>query len=251
MIELIELNAAYDRKPVLWNVSLKIPKGELVGVIGPNGAGKSTLIKAIVGLIEPLSGCVKIDGVSRKKSRRKIAYVGQRTDVDWDFPITVLEVAMMGLVGELGLWKWPNKKDKQKVLERLDQLGLKNLADRQIGELSGGQQRRLFVARALLQEADIYVLDEPFAGVDLTTEKLLIDIFSTLAKEGKSVLVVHHDLTQVKKYFSYLIMLNIHLIAAGQTEAVFNFENFSKTFGDQATILKEALELTESKRKGE
>lgn len=251
MIEIIELNAAYDRKPVLWNVSFTIPKGEVVGIIGPNGAGKSTLIKALVGLIEPLSGSILIDGKPPKKAKKKIAYVGQRCEVDWDFPITVLEVAMMGLVGKLGLWKRPTSTHRKLVLEKLEELGIADLADQQIGELSGGQQRRLFVARALLQEADIYVFDEPFAGIDLTTEKLLMSIFEKLASEGKTIVVVHHDLTQVKKYFTSLVMLNIHLIDAGKTKDVFNFENFSKTFGDQATILKEALELTESRRKGE
>ena len=250
VIEFLELNAAYDRKPVLWNVSLKIPAGEMVGIIGPNGAGKSTLIKSIVGLVTPLSGGLKIDGKARSKSKKKIAYVGQRSEVDWDFPITVFEVAMMGLVGKLGMWKRPNKSDKERVTKELRRLGLDDLAERQIGQLSGGQQRRLFVARALLQDADIYLLDEPFSGIDLGTEKLLMDIFHSLTKEGKTVIVVHHDLTQVKKYFSTLIMLNIYLIASGPVDEVFNFENFSKTFGDQADILQEALELTGSKRDG-
>lgn len=251
MIEISELNAAYDKKPVLWNVSLTIPEGEVVGIIGPNGAGKSTLIKALVGLTPPLSGSILIDGLPPNKAKKRIAYVGQRSEVDWDFPITVFEVALMGLVGKLGFFKRPGKKEKQAVMEKLEELGIADLAHHQIGELSGGQQRRLFVARALLQQADIYVLDEPFAGIDLTTEKLLMSIFNRLASEGKTIIVVHHDLTQVKKYFTTLIMLNIHLIAAGKTEQVFNFENFSKAFGDQASILQEALELTVLKEKGE
>lgn len=251
MIEIIELNAAYDKKPVLWNVSLTIPEGEVVGIIGPNGAGKSTLIKALVGLTPPLSGSILIDGLPPNKAKKRIAYVGQRSEVDWDFPITVFEVALMGLVGKLGFFKRPGKKEKQAVMEKLEELGIADLAHHQIGELSGGQQRRLFVARALLQQADIYVLDEPFAGIDLTTEKLLMSIFNRLASEGKTIIVVHHDLTQVKKYFTTLIMLNIHLIAAGKTEQVFNFENFFKAFGDQASILQEALELTVLKEKGE
>ena len=251
MIEFYELNAAYHKKPVLWNISTKIPAGKVVGLIGPNGAGKSTLIKTVLGIEKPLSGCVKIDGIERSKSARKIAYVGQRSEVDWDFPITVEEVAVMGLVGQLGMWKRPKKKDKERVIGILKKLGLDKLADRQIGELSGGQQRRLFVARALLQEADIYLLDEPFAGIDLGTEKLLMEIFHSLAKEGKTVVVVHHDLTQVRKYFTYLILLNIHLIAAGPVDEVFNYENFKIAFGDQADILKEALELTGSKKEGE
>ncbi len=245
MIEIVDLNAAYDKKPVLWNVSCLLPEGQMIGVIGPNGAGKSTLIKIIVGLIEPLSGSVKIKG-----SKNKIAYVGQRNEVDWDFPITVYEVALMGLIGKLGLWKRPTRQDRKKVMETLDQLGILPYAHRQIGELSGGQQRRLFVARALLQEADIYLLDEPFAAIDITTERLLFDIFTALTKEGKTVVVVHHDLTQIKAYFSYLVMLNIHLVAAGPTETVFHYDNFSKTFGDQVSILEEALKLTDSKKQG-
>ncbi len=245
MIEIFDLNAAYDKRPVLWNVSCHLPKGEMIGIIGPNGAGKSTLIKIIVGLIKPLSGSVKI-----KEGKKVIAYVGQRNEVDWDFPITVYEVALMGLIGKLGLWKRPSAADRKEVMETLEKLGLAVYANRQIGELSGGQQRRLFVARALLQKADIYLLDEPFAAIDITTEQLLFDIFTSLAKEGKSVVVVHHDLTQIKKYFSYLVMLNIHLVAAGPTEEVFHYDNFSKTFGDQVSILEEALKLTDSKKKG-
>lgn len=242
MIEVLNLNAAYDKKPVLWNVSCQLPKGEMIGVIGPNGAGKSTLLKAIVGLIEPLSGSVKVSD--------KIAYVGQRNEVDWDFPVTVYEVACMGLIGQLGFWKRMKKHDRETVLEALKKLGLDQVAHRQISELSGGQQRRLFVVRALLQKADIYLLDEPFAAIDMTTEKLLIEIFRDLTKQGKTVIVVHHDLLRIKEYFSYLVMLNIHLVTAGPTNQVFHYENFSKTFGDQVSILEEALKLTDSKKQG-
>lgn len=250
MIEVIDLNATYGKKPVLWNVSLTIPHGEMVGVIGPNGAGKSTLIKTIAGLNKPLSGSVKVGGRPITKSQETIAYVSQRNDVDWEFPITVHEVAMMGAMSRKRWWQRPDKQDKIEVDEVLDRFGLLLLANRQISELSGGQQRRLFVARAILQQGDVYLFDEPFAGIDMTTQKHLLDCFNELTQKGKSVVIVHHDLTQVKTIFSHLIMLNIQLIASGPTKEVFNYENFAKTFGDQAIILQEALALTKARKEG-
>lgn len=238
-IDISGLSVSYDRKRVLSNIYLQLPAGKVAGLIGPNGAGKSTLFKAVLGLIEINSGSVNIFGEPVESGRRRIAYVPQRDEVDWQFPANVMDIVLMG--------RYPHKKwyqpldgaDRQRAAEALDQLGISDLATRQIGELSGGQQQRVFIARALCQEADIFLLDEPFVGVDITTESKIIEILKALAAAGKTMLVVHHDLSTVEEYFDHVVMLNHRLIASGATAETFTKENISATYGPQLTILHE------------
>ena len=249
-IQVKSLTVSYDSKPVVWDVNLSIPEGKCVGILGPNGAGKTTMVKTMLGLIKPLSGSVDFFGLDAKDVKSKIAYVPQKKTIDWDFPITVLEVVMMGFYGKLGLFRRPGKEERKKAFEILEELGMANFAHRHIGDLSGGQQQRLFIARALLQEADIFFLDEPFVCVDKTTETLIVDIFKNLVLNGKTVLVVHHDLNTVQKYFDFLVMLNTRLIAAGPTSQVFTNENLTHTFGHSGLIFEEAINLSSRTQEG-
>jgi len=240
-LEVHDLSVAYQRQPVLYGIDLTVPSGELVGIIGPNGAGKSTFIKAIMGLLPLTSGWVKIFGESYEKSCRRVGYVPQRESVDWDFPVNVMDVVMMGRYGKLRLAQRPRKKDKEIVRECLEKVGMLAYANRQIGTLSGGQQQRVFLARALAQESDVYLMDEPFVGVDAATEAAIMLLLNELREQGKTVLVVHHDLTTAKEYFDSLILLNMRLIAHGSTEEVFNSDMLQKTYGGKLTILSEAV----------
>ncbi len=244
------LTVQYEKTPALWEIDFSIPAGMLVGVLGPNGAGKSTLIKALLGILKPISGSISFFGMPYKGMKKKIAYVPQRTSVDWDFPITVLDVVLMGRYGKLGLLKWVGKKDRiaaEKVLERV---GMLPFAQRQIRELSGGQQQRVFLARALLQDADLYFMDEPFAGIDMATEKALVDLLADLKAEGKTLFIVHHDLTTVKNYFDWVILLNSCLIACGPVADVFHEDNLKKAYGTSAYLVTEAKKLARSKSTG-
>lgn len=250
-LEVNQLMVNYGHTRVLWDVSLSIPPGMLIGIIGPNGAGKSTFIKAALGLIKPLSGKIEFFGSSLKKIRQKISYVPQRESVDWDFPITVRELALMGCYGKLGLFRNPRKADYTLVDAYLEKVGMLEYADRQISQLSGGQQQRVFLARALVQEADIYFLDEPFAGVDHATEGILIQMLKQLSSEGKTVFVVHHDLNTVEQYFDWLILLNMHLIASGKTNDVFTPEYLNATYGKNYSLFSEAFKLTRQRTLGE
>lgn len=244
-LEVEDLNVNYGKTPVLWDVSFRIPKGVLVGIIGPNGAGKSTLLKTTLRLIPPLSGRIDVLGSSSfSKVRQKIAYVPQRGSVDWDFPITAFEVVLMGRYGRMGLFGRPRKADKEAALQALELVGMSGYANRQIGQLSGGQQQRLFIARAIVQNGDLFLLDEPFAGVDLTTEKSMIDLLKKQTEQGKTVFVVHHDLPTVEEYFDYCILLNTRLIAAGPVKEVFTKENLSLAFGKHQTLFDEAASLS-------
>lgn len=244
------LSVHYDKTPVLWEINFTIPPGQLVGIIGPNGAGKSSLLKALLGVIKPLSGSVSYFGAPLKQSKKKIAYVPQRTSVDWNFPINVLDVVLMGRFGKLGLFKWVKKADREAAKETLERVGMLPFADRQISELSGGQQQRIFLARALLQDADIYFMDEPFAGIDMATEKALVALMSSLKSEGKTLFIVHHDLTTVKSYFDWVLLLNSCLIDCGPVEEVFHEENLKRTFGSSSYLLTEAKKLAKSKTTG-
>jgi manganese/zinc/iron transport system ATP- binding protein len=245
-----ELTVNYDKTPVLWNISFSIPKGILVGVVGPNGAGKSTLLKTLLGMIDPLSGTIAFFGQGFQKIRGKVAYVPQRSTVDWDFPLTAEEVVLMGRYGHLGLLRWPKASDRKIAYDAMEKVGVLPFAKRQIGELSGGQQQRVFIARALAQEADIYLMDEPFAGVDLATEKALIALFEDLAKQGKTLLIVHHDLSSVEKYFHWLIMLNTCLIASGPVSEVFHQESLLRTYGKGSLLLDEVAKISQTKTAG-
>jgi manganese/zinc/iron transport system ATP- binding protein len=249
-LEAHQLTVNYDKTPVLWDISFAIPQGHLVAIVGPNGAGKSTLIKAALNLIKPLSGKVEFFGHSLKEMQKRIAYVPQRETVDWDFPITVQELVLMGRYGQLGLFRQPKKADRAAADYYLEKVGMLPYAHRQISQLSGGQQQRVFIARALLQEADIYFMDEPFAGIDLTTEKMIMDILRELKSQGKTVFVVHHDLNTVESYFDWGILLNMRLIAAGPIKEIFNKENLHSAYGKSFSLFDEAVKLSQDKKDG-
>ncbi|MDQ0875512.1 manganese/zinc/iron transport system ATP- binding protein [Paenibacillus sp. V4I3] len=230
------MTVAYHKKPVLEQVSLTIPEGKLIGIVGPNGAGKSTLIKAALGLIPSLSGEVKIYGKPYKEQRHLVGYVPQRESVDWDFPTNALDVVTMGRYGHLGWFRRPGNKEKQIAMSCLEKVGMADFADRQISQLSGGQQQRIFLARALAQDASLYFMDEPFVGVDAATEKAIITLLGELKKQGKTVLVVHHDLSTVKEYFDWVILLNVGLVDIGPTNEVFTKEKLQQTYGGKLAI---------------
>lgn len=243
-IEVHDLTISYDKRPVLWGIDVDFPESALVGIIGPNGAGKSTLIKGIMGLLPIASGYVKIYGEELTRRRLDVAYVPQRESVDWDFPVTVADVVMMGRYGHLGVLQRPRREDREKAEAALDQLGMAAYRHRQIGNLSGGQQQRVFLARALAQQANIYLMDEPFVGVDAATEEVIINLLRDLRQSGKTVIVVNHDLQAAKEYFDYLLMINMRKVAFGPTAEVFTAELLQKTYGGKLTILTEAAEAT-------
>ncbi len=230
-LSIIDLTVSYHRHLALSNIHLQVPKGILVGIIGPNGAGKSTLVKAALNLIPRQSGKVEFLGQPIDKIQNQIGYVPQRESVDWDFPLTVQDLVLMGRYGKIGLCRRPGKIDYEIAHECLEQVDLTSLAHRQIGELSCGQQQRAFIARALAQEASIYFMDEPFAGIDITTEKLLVDLLKQMTRnQQKTLFVVHHDLHNLAEHYDWIIMLNTELVAAGEVHAVFTSENIAKTF---------------------
>lgn len=241
-IEVHDLTVAYHKKPVLWDVDVEIPSGRLVAIIGPNGAGKSTLLKAVLGLVPPASGHVRVFGRELRDQRSLVAYVPQRESVDWDFPISALEVVTMGRYGHLGWLRRPRKADRDAARAALEQVGMAAFADRQISQLSGGQQQRVFIARALVQDAALYLMDEPFAGVDAATEQAIVQLLRDIRAKGRTVVAVHHDLQSVPEYFDYVVMLNLRLVAAGETSTAFTRENLQKTYGGRLTLLDEAAE---------
>lgn len=242
-LEIHDLTVAFDRKPVLWNIDLTIPRGKLVGIIGPNGAGKSTLIKAVMGILPLSSGYAKIFDKDIDEVRSKISYVPQRESVDWDFPASVLDVVLMGRYAKLGLFKRPRKADRDVALDCLKKVGMEAFANRQISQLSGGQQQRTFLARALAQQAEIYFMDEPFSGVDAATEKTIINLLRSMTHTDKTVIVVHHDLHSVSQYFDWVIMLNTRLVAVGPTKSTFTQKNLHETYGGKLTILSDVADL--------
>ncbi|OPA73942.1 manganese ABC transporter ATP-binding protein [Paenibacillus selenitireducens] len=230
------LTVAYQKKPVLRNVSFEVPEGKLIGIVGPNGAGKSTMIKAILGLLPRVSGEVEIYGKRYQDMRKSVGYVPQRESVDWDFPTNALDVVMMGRYGHLGWFKRPGTKERDMAMDCLAKVGMKEFAHRQISQLSGGQQQRVFLARALAQHADLYFMDEPFVGVDAMTERAIITLLNELKAQGKTVLVVHHDLATVREYFDWVMLLNVELVAYGPTEDVFTKSLLHQTYGGRLAV---------------
>ncbi len=236
------MTVAYDKKPVLWDVDYDAPRNRLIAIVGPNGAGKSTLIKACLGLVSRASGEVEFWGENYREVRSRIGYVPQRESVDWDFPVSALDVVCMGRYRRIGWCRPVSRRHKQAALECLDRVGMRDYAKRQISRLSGGQQQRVFLARALAQEADLYFMDEPFAGVDAATERAIVDVLRELKSRGKTVIVVHHDLQTVPEYFDDVILLNMRVVASGPVEDVFTRDNLHKTYGGRLTLLSEAAE---------
>ncbi|HVS02992.1 MAG TPA: metal ABC transporter ATP-binding protein [Thermoanaerobaculia bacterium] len=241
-IEVHDLTVAYRTQPVLWDVDVSLPEGRLIAIVGPNGAGKSTLLKAILGLVAPITGWVRIFGAPYAQRRSWVGYVPQRESVDWDFPTSALDVVTMGLYGSLGWVRRPRRRHREAAMACLDKVGIGHLAARQISQLSGGQQQRVFLARALAQEARLYLMDEPFAGVDATTERAILALLQELRSAGRTVVAVHHDLQTVAEYFDHVVLLNMRLVAAGTVETTFTSENLQRTYGGKLTVLTQAAE---------
>jgi manganese/zinc/iron transport system ATP- binding protein len=237
-IEVNDLTVAYREKPVLWDVDLQVPQGVLMAIVGPNGAGKSTLIKAALGLVRAAAGQVLVHGKPYAEQRKLVAYVPQRGSVDWDFPTSVLDVVMMGCYGALGWLRRPGRKQREAAMAALAQVGMQDFAERQISQLSGGQQQRVFLARALVQDARLYLMDEPFQGVDAKTERAIVTVLQQLREEGKTVVVVHHDLETVQEYFDQVLLLNVRRIASGPVDDVFTEENLRLTYGGRVPFLQ-------------
>lgn len=236
-IDVTDLTVAYREKPVLWDVDFQAPQDQLLAIVGPNGAGKSTLIKTILGLIKPAAGRVTVFGKTYRPQSRLIGYVPQRGSVDWDFPTSVLDVVMMGRYGQLGWIKRPGREDRNLAMECLEKVGMTDFYNRQISQLSGGQQQRVFIARAFIQDAPIYLMDEPFAGVDAATEKSIIALLRELKAKGKTVICVHHDLQTLTEYFDWVMLLNVRAVALGKAKEVLTPENLRRTYGGRAAFL--------------
>jgi manganese/zinc/iron transport system ATP- binding protein len=235
-----DLTVAYHRKPVLWDINAEVPAGQLTGIIGPNGAGKSTLIKACLDLVPRVSGEIRVFGEPVSQARARVAYVPQRESVDCDFPVTAIDVVTMGLYRRIGWIRPVNRQHRAIAHQALERVGMQDYARRQISQLSGGQQQRLFLARALVQNADLYFMDEPFAGVDAATERAIVALLQQLRADGKTVLVVHHDLQTVRAYYDRVLLLNLRVVAHGTTDDVFHEENLRKTYGGRLTLLSDA-----------
>ncbi len=233
-----DLTVAYDSKPALWDVDLDVPPGVLMGIVGPNGAGKSTLIKAALNLIPRAAGSIHFFGQSYDKVRHRVGYVPQRGSVDWDFPTSVLDVVIMGLYGRVGWIRRTGRRERELAMRALEQVGMSEFAHRQISQLSGGQQQRTFLARALVQDADLYFMDEPFAAVDAMTERSIITILHELRSRGKTVIVVHHDLQTVADYFDWVALLNVSVVAAGPIGEVFTDQLIERTYGGRVAALE-------------
>ncbi|MEM9166915.1 MAG: ABC transporter ATP-binding protein [Planctomycetota bacterium] len=236
------MTVAYNRRPVLWDVDYDAPAGSLIAVVGPNGAGKSTLIKGCLGLVPLAAGAVEFWGQPLRDERARVGYVPQRETVDWDFPVSALDVVCMGRYGKIGWCRPIGRQHRKAARDCLDRVGLGEYADRQIGQLSGGQQQRVFLARALAQEADLYLMDEPFAGVDAATERAIVDVLREMRATGRTVVVVHHDLQTVPVYFDHAVLLNMRVVAAGPVSEVFTTTNLQQTYGGRLTLLSEAAD---------
>ena len=245
------MTIAYQQKPVLWDIDYDAPRGTLVAIVGPNGAGKSTFIKGCLELIPRATGIVRYWGAAYRESRSRVGYVPQRESVDWDFPVSALEVVCMGRYRMIGWFRPVTDKHKEKAREYLSQVGMAEFADRQINQLSGGQQQRVFLARALAQEADLYFMDEPFSGVDAATEKSIVEVLQKLKAQGKTVIAVHHDLSTVPEYFEHVLMINTRVIAHGSIKQAFTDENLRKTYGGRLTLLDEVGESLARASRGE
>ena len=248
IVEVHDLTVSYNNKPVLWNVDFTLPAAQMIGIIGPNGAGKSTLLKSLMDLVPSASGYIKLFNDDLDKVRHKISYVPQRESVDWDFPASVMDVALMGRYNAKNIFGRFSKQDKEIAAESLKRVNMMDYANRQISQLSGGQQQRAFLARALAQQADLYLMDEPFAGVDASTEKSIIDLFLSMKKDGKTIIVVHHDLQSAIDYFDWVLLINTRLVASGAVKDVFTTELLQETYGGKLTLLTKIGELIKEKQ---
>jgi manganese/zinc/iron transport system ATP- binding protein len=232
-----DLTVAYQHRPVLWGIDYDSPAGKLIAILGPNGAGKSTLVRAALGLLPIAAGSIRFFGQPFAQVRHRVAYVPQRSSVDWDFPVSAIDVVCMGLYRKIGWFRPIGRQVRLQAMEALEQVGLADYASRQIRQMSGGQQQRVFIARALVQQADLYLMDEPFAGVDATTERTIVGILQGLKNSGKTALVVHHDLQTVDDYFDEALLLNTRLFASGPIKEVLTPERLRQTFGGKLALL--------------
>ncbi len=246
-IEVHNLTVTYNRRPVLWDIDFTLPAGRLIGIIGPNGSGKTTLLKSIMGLAPVSSGYVKLFDQPLASVRPRISYVPQRESVDWDFPISVMEVVRMGRYRPGRLLRRLSTEDRRIAREALEKVGMLPFADRQIAQLSGGQQQRVFVARALAQQADLYLMDEPFAGVDAASEEAILQLLGEMKSRGKTVVIVHHDLQTARQFFDWIVLLNTRLVASGPIDEVFTSEYLSEAYGGQLTILSKVADLVQER----
>ncbi len=246
VIDVKHLTVSYQAKPALLDVSVQIESDQLVGVIGPNGAGKSTFIKAVLGFVKPDLGTVQINGKSAQKAKGEVAYVPQRGAVDWDFPITVQEVVLMGRYQQIPWYTTPRSKDYDAAFAALEMVRMQDFAERQIGELSGGQQQRVFLGRALAQGSDILLLDEPFAGVDAATERAILDVLERAKQNGKTLVVVHHDLSTAAEYFDKLILIKQRMYAFGTPQMVLNEELLSNVYEGRLRIFSDIIKKGDS-----
>lgn len=246
-VEVHNLTVAYDRRPVLWDIDFTAPSGQLIGVLGPNGSGKTTLLKSIMGLVKPSSGYAKLFDRKLDEVRHRVSYVPQRESVDWDFPVSVREVVLMGRYRPGKLLRRLSKEDHRLADEAMERVGMTAFANRQIAQLSGGQQQRVFVARSLAQQADLYLMDEPFAGVDAASEEAILKLLGEMKEDGKTVFIVHHDLQTAQQFFDWLVLLNTRLIAAGPTEEVFTEDQLRAAYGGQLTILARVAEMVKQR----
>jgi manganese/zinc/iron transport system ATP- binding protein len=233
-----DLTVSYQGKPVLWDVDVDIPPGVMAAVVGPNGAGKSTFVKSVLGLVAPTAGHVRLFGAPYDRMRRQVGYVPQRSAVDWDFPTTALDVVQMGRYGHLGWFRRPGRHERDLAMDALDRVGIADLASRQISQLSGGQQQRVFLARALVQDASVYFLDEPMAGVDAPTERAIVQLLQDLRDAGRTLIVVHHDLSTVRDYFDWLVILNVRVIAQGPVGRVYTAAHLRRAYGGQIALIE-------------
>jgi manganese/zinc/iron transport system ATP- binding protein len=245
IIEVHDLTVSYSNKPALWNIDFELPQGKIIGIIGPNGAGKSTLLKSIMGLLPLGSGFIKIFDQPLEQIRHRVSYIPQRGSVDWDFPANVLDVVMMGLYSTKKWYSRMGKKEKELAFEALEKVNMKEYAQRHIAQLSGGQQQRVFLARALAQNADLYLMDEPFAGVDASTESSILKLLGNMRNEGKTIIVVHHDLQTAKDYFDWIVLINTRLVAVGPTKEVLTQVNLQNAYGGKLALLEDVGQLME------
>lgn len=242
-LEVHNLTVSYNRRPVLWDIDFSLPEGQLIGIIGPNGSGKTTLLKSVMGLVAPSSGYVRVFDRPLDEVRQRVSYVPQRESVDWDFPTDVQDVVLMGRYRRSNLLRRLGRRDREIAREALAKVGMSEFAGRQISQLSGGQQQRVFIARSLAQQADLYVMDEPFAGVDAASEDAILGLLADMKQQGKTVIIVHHDLQTASQFFDWIVLLNTRLVAAGPVSEVLTAGNLQAAYGGQLTILSRVADL--------
>ena len=247
IIEAHNLTVLYGRKPAIWNVDFKLPEGQVIGIMGPNGSGKSTLLKSIMGVVTPTTGYTKVYDQELNQVRHKVSYVPQRQEIDWDFPASVWDIVSMGRFHVRGLFKRLTSEDNDIIQESLEKVNMLGFAKRQISQLSGGQQQRVFLARAIAQQGELFLMDEPFAGVDIATEEMIVYLLKEMKDQGKTLVIVHHDLHTAQSYFDHLVLMNTRLVACGKTSDVFTDQILTDTYGGKLTTISKISQELENK----